>query len=214
MKTSDSEKSSSWKIHFVSNDDNLSERLRYYLRRRGSHPLTFSSDPQSEADINIVPVEMVISIIGGDRCCTIAYGDALYLREAFLAGCEDYLKNPWNPEELSVRLGRILNRWERNCDFHWGNLVIRDKHLLSGKNRVPLTHQEYRILKMLLKFRGEIVTREALFYAIWHKQPEHKSRVIDVHVSKLNRKLSSIHSDKNSQKTISSVRAVGYSILS
>jgi len=128
----------------------------------------------------------------------IGYGRPEHLRAAFLAGCDEYLKEPWNAVELTCRLERLrkaggsgqsaeLDGAEHR--FQWGELRIGDLAVCSHGDCRSLSLPEYRILATLLRFRGEPVAREVLYYAIWGTSGQGRSRVVDVHVSSLRRKL-------------------------
>lgn len=87
---------------------------------------------------------------------------------------------------------------------------------------MPLSRQESEILGTLLKQRGKTVTREVLFYRIWGNLPDKPSRVVDVHVSSLNRKIRKLMPggegtadipDGTTDRLIVTVRGLGYKIL-
>ena len=141
----------------------------------------------------------------------IAYGDPYQLRQAFLAGCFDYLKDPWGPDELLLRLERLFRLSFRPSE--WGSLALRGCTLKTGDGEeVELTYQEAAILKHLLSHRGQIVPREALFYVIWGHVPECGSRAVDVHISSLRKKINSLLADNDREALITTVRRAGYMI--
>ncbi len=158
-----------------------------------------------DQDIYIIPAVFIPNlpknIIKIDNWLpVIAYGSQFYMEKAFLAGCFDYLREPWQPEELFFRLDRILNKLNSKNDF--SNLKIKKK---TDDNH--FSYQEIIILKTLLKQRGNPVNRNILFHVLWdNKLPPDKSRVIDVHVSNIKKKLKKLNLDI----IISSVRGIGY----
>lgn len=200
----------SWHVHFVSWDSLLTERVLAYLSKRsGRFAFTHSEAPRAEADVNILPIDMFPS---NAESAIIAYGDALHIRRAFLAGSQDYLKNPWSPDELLIRLEHLLGDWDRHCEFRWGRLELTGYRITAGGHEVLLSHQENSILRQLLRHRGSPVSREVLFYRLWGSPPQYPSRVVDVHVSSLNRKIRSLLPADDDIAVIVSVRRVGYMI--
>jgi DNA-binding response OmpR family regulator len=141
----------------------------------------------------------------------IAYGASYYMRRAFLAGCFDYLKDPWGPEELILRLDRLFRVTHRPQT--WRGLSLKGCLLVSEKGQEELSYVEALILKALLAHRGEVVPRDVLFYAIWGHLPDNASRAVDVHISSLRKKILRLCADNDTgMSVITSVRRVGYTI--
>jgi DNA-binding response OmpR family regulator len=140
----------------------------------------------------------------------MAFGPTELLMGCALAGCDDFLKEPWNPEELEWRLRKLVKRKTLNFSFPWGSFEIRGLELHTPIGNSLLCAQEQRILRMLATNRGEPVSRDALYYGIWGKPASGKSRVVDVHISSLRRKLFRLYPE--SDGCIRSVRGIGYLI--
>jgi DNA-binding response OmpR family regulator len=173
---------------------------------------TFEPIDPSAFDAVILPAAMLgVPVSESVWLPMIAYGDHNYLRQAFLAGCFDFLKDPWGPEELLFRLERLFRISHKPLEWQGlsllGNILTAD----SGFREV-LTHPEAAILKQLLSNQGEVVPREALFYAIWGRLPDNKSRAIDVHISSLRKKITRLLADNESINPITSVRRIGYMV--
>lgn len=142
----------------------------------------------------------------------IVFGSQFFLRKAFLLGCIDYLKEPWELDELEIRLNLAVKQIANLHTFPWGKISITGMNLLHENSVCRLTHQEYTILKILLRHRGEPVPREALFYAIWNNPGKKQSRIIDMHVSSLRKKVNALCSDKAGMDFIRALRGEGYII--
>jgi hypothetical protein len=119
----------------------------------------------------------------------IACGPAALMRTSFLAGCEDYLREPWTPEELSLRALEVLARWQRRFRFHWGEISFEGNDVRTPAGLIALTLYESRILRMLLRARGAPVPRAALAWSTGKAAGMEEGRRIDVHVSAVRRKL-------------------------
>jgi DNA-binding response OmpR family regulator len=142
----------------------------------------------------------------------IAYGEIDAMELAFLCGCADYLVNPWLPEELFLRCTR---RMPRNIiDFSRGRVRITPFALLSETAVIALSSQEYRILKVLADHINTIVPREVLIAGLGKVVGE-SPRPVDVHVSKLRKKLRMCFLNRASGtlgNPIRTSRGVGYGL--
>ncbi len=226
---------SSWRIYLVTADAPLAERIRYHFKNRSDLELVTSEEllPVTEADVFIIPVQMLAGLEtprnpvlfpdgfafhtssglpDAEVLPIIAYGNTSQMSGAFLTGVFDYLTDPWTPDELVLRLDRLLRRWQRQFQFEWGHLSLKGNVLTSSERMAFVSHQEAKILRLMLKNRGRVVSRESLFYVLWGKPPENPSRVVDVHISSLNRKLKAVVPDLTGQRLIVSVRKIGYTI--
>jgi DNA-binding winged helix-turn-helix (wHTH) protein len=198
-------------VHLVTRDRALAERLKLYVRRRPDLRLTVSENlvPQQACDIVLLPARVLLAAVekGPQLACPcIAWGDAAYLRPAFLAGCSDYLREPWSPEELECRIFRVIEQRPRRGGSGRGQPVVRDMKLTAGSGEVELSYPESLLLDVLLRHQGQVVPRAVLAYALWGKQPSPGSRALDMHICSLRRKLTSLFPDSR----ISARRGVGY----
>jgi hypothetical protein len=176
-------------INLVDCDPVLCERIRASLRRS---PFLFHATdeplPADEVDLYVLPVTEVRELHAGGAP-VIGWGPATMVRTAFLSGCEDYLKDPWTPEEFSMRAMAVLARVERRFDFPWGTVFFEGKDLHTPAGLLSLTLHESRILRTLLRARGQPVPRAALAYLPAGTPGPAGSRAIDVHVASLRRKM-------------------------
>jgi len=206
------------KVNLVSKDPILIEKLKAYKERRTELDIIFSEQPvagEGTADVFVLPMEMVLEhpvdlLYGQSGISVIAYGPGRYLRRAFLSGCMDYLKNPWDSEELECRVDRIIEKQQKLLSFPWGDFTLREGCLYCTTAKPGLSVQEKIILKKLILNRNQPVSRDVLYYAIWGKPYTKKSRVVDMHISSLRRKLYS-HLPQ-SKGCITSLKGIGYLI--
>lgn len=131
-------------------------------------------------------------------------------------GADDYLPKPFNPRELVARIRAILRRTERPDDAERGPDLVRvgdielDPATRSVRHHgepVELTSVEFNLLEVLLREAGRVVTRERLVYAVLSRKFSPFDRSIDMHVSKVRKKLGDSESGTEHIKT---VRGVGY----
>jgi hypothetical protein len=165
----------------------LCERIRASLRRS---PFLFpaTGEPLPDADLYVAPARRAqeICLLAAP---VIAWGPPALLRSSLIAGCADYMKDPWTPEELELRALAVLGREQRRYHFPWGALAFEGLGLRTPAGLVPLTLHEARILRALLRARGEPVPRSALSYCAGGAPGTAGSRAVDVHVASLRRKV-------------------------
>ena len=131
-------------------------------------------------------------------------------------GADDYLPKPFNPRELVARIRAILRRTKpvRSADEAPEVLTVGDveldpatRNVLRAGHPVDLTSVEFNLLEVLLREAGRAVTRERLVNAVLSRKFMPFDRSIDMHVSKVRRKLGDSEDDGDHIKTI---RGVGY----
>jgi len=136
-------------------------------------------------------------------------------------GADDYLPKPFNPRELVARIRAILRRTqagekagERTDDqipdvVHVGDIELDPATRIVRQNGRPveLTSVEFNLLHVLLREAGRVVTREHLVDAVLSRKFSPFDRSIDMHVSKVRRKLGD---SDNGPDHIKTVRGVGY----
>lgn len=206
-------------INLVGCDPVLCERIRASLGRSPFH-FTPTAEPLSddEADLFVVDVRHVGTLPEGG-VPVIAHGPAGLLRTAFLAGCADYLREPWTPEELGLRAHAALSRQRACWEFPWGEAHIDRDELRTPRGRAALTHHEAVILRALLRQRGRPVPRAALACLLGGAASRGAggavsrgaaSRSIDVHVSALRRRVRALVPEAG--RFIICVRGQGYMV--
>ncbi len=128
------------------------------------------------------------------------------------AGSDDYLTKPFAFAELLARLKLMLRRGGSGTQavtkLACGDL---DMDLLSrkvkrGTRAIDLQPREFRLLEYLLRHKEQVVTRTMLLEGVWDYHFDPGTNVIDVHVSRLRRKID----DGEEVPLIHTVRGAGY----
>ena len=128
-------------------------------------------------------------------------------------GADDYLPKPADPRELTARIRAILRRTEKDAEPKDDWIRIGEIALSPGRREircndkvVEATAFEFNILEYLLRHSGKIVPREELAEAALGRKLGMLDRSIDVHLSRLRKKLSACGADEH----IKAVRGSGY----
>jgi len=127
-------------------------------------------------------------------------------------GADDYLPKPFNPRELLARIRAILRR-ARPAPAPREVLSVGDLELDTGARvvrragkPVELTSVEFSLLEVLLRGVGRIVSREELSRAVLGREFAPYDRTVDMHISKLRKKLGT----RTGTERIQTVRSAGY----
>jgi len=211
-------------VDLLTTDALLAEQFAFFGRRASRLRIRTSARPLPGCDAYLFPARGLppaaeISGLQAGGAAVLAYGAGGLLRAAFLAGCDDFLKEPWGPEELECRLERLAasrtGPAAASAALAWGELSVRGGRARSPYGEVTLSHPEAGILTALLGRRGEAVSREVLAYVAWGRPAEAGSRALDAHLSALRRKLRSLAppgTDAAQAVRIRALRGVGYAL--
>lgn len=134
----------------------------------------------------------------------------------FKMGGNDYLKKPFDMEELIVRIQSLLNRpidaeiTKPKETYQIGAYCFRVAHqvLEINGNTESLSYREAEILRMLCEHQNEVLQRRPILLALWGDDNFFNARSMDVFITKLRKKLSA---DPNVQ--IVNIRGIGYKLI-
>ncbi len=128
-------------------------------------------------------------------------------------GADDYLPKPFNPRELLARIRAILRRTGKE-EREAGAVAVGDVELDPATRAVrragqpvEMTSVEFSVLEALLRAAGHVVTREQLVNEVLGRKFMPYDRSIDMHVSKIRKKLGD---QPDGTERIKAVRGVGY----
>ena len=204
------------RVLLVEDDRLLADSLKEYLRYAGflvtvAHSFSQAVDLLERKGFDVYVLDVNLGDGDGidlledlrhfrDDTPTIfisALTDIKTITRGFNAGAEDYLKKPFDPEELVVRVKARIKRQEEELRF--GDVVIRDGRFFRGEEEIELGKVQRNILYKLLRNRGRIVTKEELYDYMVNPSP----LALRVTINKLKRKTGI---------NIKSVRGMGYTV--
>ena len=197
------------KILLLEDDPILSDILLCHLNRH-LHQTTHFSDGQSASDaLSAQKFDLLILDINVPKLSGIdlikeirtykdttpaiiitAFQDTAHLKKGFENGCDDYIKKPFDLEELDLRIKNIQKRFNLINE----QAIIIDSHLslMASKNRlyvneVPytLTRKECKILLYLSKQKSKVVSSEELMQNLWDYNEMPSEATIRVYIKNL-----------------------------
>ena len=132
-------------------------------------------------------------------------------------GADDYLTKPFNLEELTLRVQKLIEKNKRLQDkssvgdtYSFGNNTIdfkaQEVRTRNGE-RIQLSRKESMLLKLLIENKNEVVPREKILQAVWGYNVYPTTRTIDNFILNFRKYF---EEDSRNPKYFHSVRGVGY----
>ena len=218
-------------ILIIDDDERLRELLDEYLTEK-NYKIYHSDDFNSGKEIleyfifDLVIIDRMMPSGDGINLINIikaksntpiilltAMGEPENKIEGLKIGADDYLPKPFEPEELFLRIQKLMNLFsdinERSEIINFGDFTynINDLQLKRKNNIIYLTEGENKLLIKLINKKNEIVLREELAEQDYD---ESELRKVDVQVTRLRQKIETNPKQPHFLKTI---RGKGYKLI-
>jgi len=220
-------------IFLVEDDADISRLVRHHLEQAGYQVRAFATaTPVLPAAQKDPPALFLLDIMvpggdGLDLCRRIRQSPAIGTTPViFLTakgeetdrvvglelGADDYITKPFSPRELVARIKAVLRRFEGPLPparITFGDVVVDSGAMTVtvGKNPVPTTATEFRLLEYLARHAGRVFTRDQLLDAVWRDTSYVTPRSVDVYVRRVREK---IEKDPENPRFLRTVRGAGY----
>ena len=210
------------KIVLIEDEESLNIPLSIFLRSLGFEVYSFSNLSDFINGYKKIVPDLIISDISLpdgnfleelEKRPDLSYVKTLiitghsnieYMKKAFNLGAEDFLRKPFDYEELSLRINKIFRDRKKEIEIKKDLLYdLENKRIIKNKEEIPLSKKEFMLLELLLRNRGRVLSHKILIDYIWDEDVS--VNTLNVLVKRLREKLG----DKNIIKT---KRDLGYVI--
>ncbi|MFH0769592.1 MAG: response regulator transcription factor [Chloroflexota bacterium] len=194
---------------FTCSTASLSERVIEQVARQSPALIIFEMDSNRSASgtaeiFRRIKQERQLPVIA------LITGEILDNNDSYLDMIDDFVVQPYDLREVSVRIKRLLQDTKRTDD---GTLITCSDLLINQAKCevtlcgrvIMLTFMEYQLLKFLAGNKGRVFTRDALLDKVWGYDYYGGDRTVDVHIRRLRSKI-----EDPSHSFIETVRNIGY----
>lgn len=216
------------KILVVEDDQSIQEFLKEYLLDNGYAVDTASDGVQALNSLKKTQPDLVLLDLGlpnvtGEAVCLeirkkypdlpviilTAKDDVSDIVRGLNLGADDYITKPFVSEELLARIKARLRHGEE-VKLQVGDLELNNKtfEVKRADKIISLSPHEFKLLQYLISNKGRVLTREMILNRVWLYSYEVDTRVVDVYIGYLRKKIDSDFK----KKLIHSVRGFGYMI--
>ena len=123
-----------------------------------------------------------------------AIGDEEQKVAALEAGADDYVTKPFGPRELVARLNAVLRRVHSapegpTISVEGLEIDFAARSVRRDGQEIHLTPTEYKLLGVLARNRGRLMTHRALLTEVWGPRYAHDTQVLRTHIANVRRKI-------------------------
>lgn len=219
-------------ILVVEDEEEIRNYLKKFLRDNGYAVLTAQDGAIALKVFRKTPPDLVVldlnlPTLSGETVCIemkkdypeipvimlTAKSKSTDVMSGFKLGADDYVSKPFDGDELMARIkARLKVRGKEEVVLKVDNLELDSLTFEARRNgkTISLTQKEFELLHYLMSNSGRVLTRDMILNKVWLYSPDIESRVVDVYVGYLRKKVDSGHK----KKLIQSLRGFGYVLKS
>lgn len=218
------------RILIVEDDRNLNNGVAFALKKEGYEVISAYSKLEANREILNSKIDFLLLDINlpdgnGLDFCKEIMGEIDFpvvfftandteedMVKGFEVGADDYIAKPFSIEVLKYKINAILkrNKPENKNKFEYNNLIIDFDRILvtiEGKE-VNLTATEYKLLQILAKNKGKVITKDRLLERVWDSNGNFvDENTLSVNIRRLRKK---IEKDSKKPEYIITVFGIGY----
>ena len=213
----------------VDDEKDIVQMIRYNLEREGFKVESASDGNEAlrkavEVKPDLILLDIMLPGMNGFKICgtlrerevwtpilmLTAKDGELDEAESLDTGADDFLSKPFSFTVLLARMRALLRRGasERPVVLSAGNLHLdpASHSVTRGDVDIVLTSREFSLLELLLRRKGEVLTKKVILEHVWDYDFEGDSNIVEVYIGYLRKKIDTPF-DKRAIRTI---RGVGY----
>lgn len=219
-------------ILIVEDDKSILANLKSLLENEGYS--VFTADGQNKAQeilsgnqIDLILLDITLKDGNGFAFCTYvkeqfahipiifltALDDEASVVTGFSLGADDYISKPFRSGELLARIYRRMKKQSGETQIKIQNVTINldTAQVFKDGEEIFLSSLEYKILLILIRRPGTLISREQLLSEIWDLAGNFvNDNTLTVYVKRLREK---IEDDSQNPKIIKTVRGLGYKVI-
>lgn len=197
------------RILVVEDDKEIQELITYFLTKEG-YEVDRASDGLEglkllkENKNDLVILDLMLPNLDGKNFTKIVrdisseYGEPVIIMltakteiedvlDGLEIGADDYMKKPFDPRELVLRIKKFLKTTDReikNEKYRFKDIEVDEsRHIVTANGEeVELSKKEYDLLLLLIKNRDLVITRERILDKVWNSNYYTGDRTVDVYM--------------------------------
>lgn len=134
-----------------------------------------------------------------------------FLIKAFKSGADDYLRKPFNYNELLVRIEAVLRRpvVSSNSQIKVKDFLLdrNTKRLYYKDSFINLTKKEFALVEFLMRNNDKIITRDDILESVWDMNANPFSNIVEAFIKKVRRKIKDAAPE---EEFIHNIKGLGY----
>ena len=216
------------KIVLVEDEKDIREWMALHLTREGFKLLIHENGEAADAALkkegcDLAIFDWMLPGMSGLELCqahrgkfpilmVTARAETLDIVRGLATGADDYIVKPFEMAVLIARVHALLRRsyypLPMSAKLQAGDIIVDESlyEVTVGGLKVPFTPIEFKILAVMMKSIGRVLTRQSLLDYIQREEVTVTERTVDVHIHSIRKKIGA-HADM-----IETIRGVGYRI--